>query len=265
MKIPGLCGFFLALLIGPRTLFASSLPVELYNLDFTAPEVGTYGTSGSVSTQSSVGPFTDALLFQATTDGGRLDLPVGPAGQRFNLQYDMLVHNVLNSQYAFTMYISAGTARSVSLHGLLNYIYVFQSIPYTQVNAGGFLNDRVYHFDIDIELDASSWSLAVDGSQRFSSSVDGTILHSIAFRFSPWYSGAPDAPGVYGALDNVVITVPEPSAFGLFGLGTFIATLQRRRRFGRALQSISVDGASSTVAPNQARGAKTSKAQERPR
>jgi hypothetical protein len=55
-----------------------------------------------------------------------------------------------------------------------------------------------------------------DGTQLFSNPFNASSLDDIRFGMAPWYAGAADAPTVYGALDNVVVTVvPEPAIFSL--------------------------------------------------
>jgi|ERR1039458_6030055 hypothetical protein len=189
---------------------------ELYNLDFTPNEVGTYQTdSGDPSVQSSVGPFADALVFHSVIGDDTIELPIGIAGSYYDIQYDVLAHDLLNSQYVFTMFLGM-TPTSVSLHGGQNSIEVFQSSPYTLDNLADFSNDQVYHFDISVDLNANLWSVTIDGTQMFSNPINASSLEDIYFSMVPWITGAIDAPGTYAALDNVVVSVvPEPAVFSL--------------------------------------------------
>jgi hypothetical protein len=205
------------------TLFIVAGPLsatELHNLDFTPPEVGIYETVfGSPSVQSSVGPFTDALVFHAVTFYDQIRLPINLSAPRYNIQYDVFTHNLLNSQYAFTMLLDTPEVRNVGFHGVLNDIYAYQ--PFVGVvNLGPFANDQVYHLEISIDLAANLWSVAVDGTQKFSHTIDASGLESIRFSMAPWTVGASNAPGTYAALDNVTVNaIPEPSSAALVVTG----------------------------------------------
>ena len=192
---------------------------ELYNLDFTPPEVGSYQVVfGNPTVQSSVGPFTDALVFHAVSTYDQIRLPINSDALQYNIQYDVFGHNLVNSNYIFHMTLDTPEVRSVSLHGGQNRIEVFQ--PFVLANLGPFANDQVYHFEIRVDLVANLWSVLVDGTQRFSHTYDASDLQSIRFTMSPAVGGTGDAPGTYAALDNVVVTdVPEPGPFALFVIG----------------------------------------------
>jgi hypothetical protein len=206
---------------------------ELYNLDFTPPEVGTYQTVfGDPSVQSPVGPFADALIFHAVTGYDQIELPIDTAGPRYDIQYDVLAHDLLNSQYAFTILLDTPEVRTVSFHGGLNSIYVFQPFPYTIANLADFANDQVYHFDISVDLEANLWSVAIDGTLMFANPINASSLEDIRFSMAPRIGGAVDAPGTYAALDNVLVSVvPEPSVFSLLiAAGAPALFLYRRKR-----------------------------------
>jgi PEP-CTERM motif-containing protein len=207
---------------------------ELYNLDFTPPEVGSYEVIfGKPTVQSSVGPFTDALVFHAVTTYDQIRLPITADAQQYNIQYDVFTHNLVNSQYTFDIALDTPQVRTVALHGGQNAIEVYQ--PFAGVtNIGALTNDQVYHFEIRIDLVANVWSVAVDGMQRFSHAFESSELRSLRFTMSPWIANASDAPGTYAALDNVVVTdVPEPSsaALALIGLVVGLGAVSVRSRF----------------------------------
>ncbi|HEY5296628.1 MAG TPA: PEP-CTERM sorting domain-containing protein [Verrucomicrobiae bacterium] len=199
------------------TASCSLSATELYNLDFTTDDVGSYETIfGNPSIQASVGPFANALVFHAVTGYDQIELPIGVTGPSYDIQFDVLVHNLLNSQYAFSMYLDTAFATSVDFHGGQNSIDVFQSSPYTTENLADFENDQSYHFDISVNLQANLWSVAIDGTQLFSNPVNASSLDDIRFSMAPWYFGAADAPTVYAGLDNVLVSVvPEPSIYSL--------------------------------------------------
>jgi hypothetical protein len=217
---------YLLLLLAVQSVSAT----ELYNLDFTPPDVGTYETVfGNPSVQSSVGPFTDALIFHAVTGYDQIELPIEISSPQYEIQFDVLTHNLLNSQYSFSVLLDTPEVRDVSFNGGLNSISVFQ--PFRESNVGSFLNDQVYHLDISVDLLANLWTVSIDGTQVSSNPINANELDSIRFSMSPWTVGASNAPGTYAALDNVVIdAVPEPSCIALILLATLICTVMYARK-----------------------------------
>lgn len=207
---------------------------EMYDLDFTDPDVGSViRVFGNPEVQSSVGPFTDALVFDAVAGYEQIQLDIGTVGPRLEIQYDMLVHNLLNSQYSFALLLDSTSVYRFDLHGGLNAMYASQSPPFVDATVGSFANDQVYHFAVSVDLLASTWSVAVDGAEKWAASMSGTNLYSIRFSMAPWVVGAGDAPGRYAAIDNVRISVvPEPSTFSLLlalGIPSFLACKFRKR------------------------------------
>lgn len=205
--------------------------VDLYDLDFTAPEIGAYQvTAGSPAIQASVGPFTDALVFDAVTGGGQIRLPIGTAWPRYEVQFDVLAHNLLNSDYSFGVYFDTAAVRTVNLHGGLNGIYLYQSSPFLNLSLASLANESVYHFAIALDAEASEWSVALNGNSLFSGACDAAALEGIRFGISPWLGGAANAPNTYVALDNVLVSaVPEPSAAALAAAGVLLCLLGRRK------------------------------------
>jgi hypothetical protein len=208
--------------IAVLTISSCSLPAtQLYNLGFTTNDFGIYQTSGNPSVQASVGPFTDALVFHAVTfQAGigydQIQLPFEATVSRYDIQFDVLTHNLLNSQYAFFLYLDTPQIPYVYFHGGQNRIGAFQPFPYTIANLAAFTDDHPYHFDISVDLQANLWSIAIDGTYLFDSPVNASSLDAIRFSLQPWTGGAVDAPTTFAALDNVVVSVvPEPSVFCL--------------------------------------------------
>lgn len=212
--------FFIIWATATRQVLAS----EVYNLDFTSPETGNYQTVfGHPAIQSSIGPFADALIFQAVTEYEQIRLDVGNVAPQYDIQCDLMMHNLLGSQYAFSIILdydlNQNQYQSVSFHGGLNSIQVFSPSPFGVGMIGGFSNDQVYHFGIALDFDAELWSLEIDGNHSFSSQIDGSNLQSIRFSMAPWIGGALDDPGNYAAIDNVVVTaIPEPSTLVLIAV-----------------------------------------------
>jgi hypothetical protein len=210
---------------------ATSRAVDLYNLDFTAPELGTYQvTLGNPSVQSAAGPFTDALIFDAVTGGEQIRLPTGQIAPQYELQFDIFAHNLLNSDYSFGVYLDTATVRAVNFHGGLNSIYVYQPSPFLNFSLAPLANDSVYHFDVTLNAQSAVWSVAINGTSLFDGPWDGAVLQDVRFGLAPWIGGAANAPNTYVALDNVVVSlVPEPSAAALSVAG-FLVWLKLHRR-----------------------------------
>jgi hypothetical protein len=189
---------------------------ELYNLDFSANDVGTYQTVyGNPTIQSPVGTFANALVFQppnSIPDYDQIELPFDVTGSYYDIQYDVLTHNLLNSGYGFTVFLDTPVIRSVDLDGNQDTVAVFQPSPYTGENVADFSDGQVYHFDISVDLQANLWTLAIDGTQVFSNPFNASGLQDIRFNLGANIEGASGASGMYAALDNVVVNVvPEPA------------------------------------------------------
>ncbi len=206
----------------------------LYNLDFTPPEVGTYQTVfGNPTIQSSAGTLTNALIFHGVTGYDQIRLPIGGLSPHYDIHYDVLVHNLLSSQYAFTMLLDTPEVRTLDIHGGQNRISVFQPFAGGMV-ASSFLNDRVYHFDVSVDFPANVLSVALDSIPRYAQPINAASLQTIRFNMGPWVGGAVNAPTTYAALDNVVITsTPEPNAvILLLGAAAFFVQCRRTRKIG---------------------------------
>lgn len=215
-------------------LFATASRVSaalLYQLDFTSPEVGAYQPIfGHPTVQSTVGPFTDALVFHAVTSYEQIELRIGGVGPSYTIEFDVLAHGLRNSQYSFGVVLDTPEVRTVTLHGGLNSVHIFQPSPYTNADVLSFLDDQVYHFALSVDLESSAWSLAIDGRQVFTNPLDAAQLQSVRFSLLPSQGNATNAPATYVALDNVVVTsVPEPLTFSLLAAGAAAASFRRRR------------------------------------
>lgn len=224
LKLP--LGVLLAVILSP-----ASRATELYNLDFTPPDVGTYQImAGSPSVQSTVGPLTDALVFDAVSGGEQIRLPIGATAPEYELQCDVLAQNLANSDYAFRVFFGSTTSQALIFDGGLNSVYVYQSSPFLNLSLAPLANDSVYHLDVILDLQNSDWTVAINGTQLFSGLLVGSGLQDIRFGLAPWIGGATNAPNVQVGLDNVVVSaVPEPAAAGLFVAGVWLwFRLQRR-------------------------------------
>ena len=223
MKIPTGVSWLICALCVVASL-AAARATELYNLDFTPPDLGTYQvTLGNPLVQSSVGPFTDALVFDAVTNGGQIRLPIAMSAPEYELQFDVFAHNLVNSDYSFGMFLDGTTVRSVDFHGGLNSVYVYQANPFLNLPLASLTNDSVYHLDISLDMQGLVWSVTINGNPLFNGPLSGAGLQDIRFGISPWIGGASNAPGTFVALDNVLVSAePEPSVAGLAAAGILL-------------------------------------------
>jgi hypothetical protein len=205
----------------------------LFDLDFTAPDLGAYQmVAGTPSIQASAGVFTDALIFDAVTSGEQIRLPIGVSGPRYEIGFDVLTHNLVNSGYSFGVYFDTPTVRSVNFHGGLGNVYLYQSFPFLNLSLASLVDDAVYHIDVALDAEHSAWSVVINGNPLFSGSCDAAAFQGIRFGTSRWLGSAADAPESYVALDNVrVSVVPEPSAAALAGCGVLAWLRFYRRKF----------------------------------
>lgn len=210
---------------------AASRAAELYGLDFSAPDLGTYQvTAGSPSIQSMAGVLADALVFDAVSGGGQIRLPINTTEPVCEVQFDVLTHNLSESDYSFGVYLDTASVHALNFHGGLNGVYLYQSAPFLNLLLAPMADDSVCHFAVALDAGSSTWSVAVNGTPLYGGACDAAALQAIRFGISPWIGGAADAPGTYVALDNVWISaVPEPSVAGLAATG-FVLWLGHRRR-----------------------------------
>lgn len=189
----------------------------LYDLDFTAPEIGSYSTVfGSPAVVSSFHGLSNALLFHAVSTYDQIRLNIGAAVPGYQIGFDVVTHGLRNSQYAFTTLLDTPEVRLVSFHGVLNDIYVFQPSPYTIQTPQSFVDDTVYHLDIMVDFPNNLWKISVNNVPVFSNPINASDVDSIRFSLAPAIGGAGNSPGTQVAIDNIrVDTIPEPSAYAL--------------------------------------------------
>jgi hypothetical protein len=114
--------FFVHLLlvaIAPAALRAQ----ELYHLDFSPSDVGTYQvTAGSPVIQAGAGPFSNALVFNAVTTGEQILLPIEVSAPEYELQFDVLPQGLANARliHPARQADPIHDGSSNQLHGLLS-------------------------------------------------------------------------------------------------------------------------------------------------
>jgi hypothetical protein len=189
----------------------------LYDLDFTAPDTGTYSTVfGSPVVVSSFDGLSDALMFHAvqTIDQVRLNLGTGAPG--YQIGFDVVTHGLTGSPYAFRALLDSMAPHSVALNGGFNDLEVFQSSPFTSQSLQPFADDTVYHLGITLDFAANLWTVSVNNVPSFSNPINLSDIDSIRFSLAPSISGAGNYPGTQVAIDNIMVeAIPEPSAYAL--------------------------------------------------
>lgn len=207
-----LAAFFFAAIPGSRAAL-------LYDLTFSGSNTGSYFTVfGTPSVQTSVGPLTNALVFHAVKSYDQIQLPINVKAPGYDIQYDVITHGLLNSNYNFALLLDTPEVRRIDFDGGSDKISVFQPSSYGQLI--NFSDDQVYHFDISVNLTTARLAITINGAQEYSAPLDATAVVSLRFSMAPNNGSASvtDAPGTYAAIDNVIIsTVPEPGTVG-FGV-----------------------------------------------
>ena len=219
----------LSLLMALAPSFAPAA-TPLYDLDFTEPETGSYAVlTGAPNVQPSAGPLTSALIFPAVASSTQISLPVNIDSPRYELLCDVLLHNFVDSDYAFMVRFDAGGLHTVNFHGGLNSIYAFQNSPFASQVLGSLGNDSVVRLGVVLDRVSGSWTVSLNGVPVASNPLNGAPLQSIGFALLPWIGGAAAAPDTFAALDNVTVIIPEPSGIALLTIALLAAGRIRRK------------------------------------
>ena len=206
---------------------------QLYDLNFTPSEVGTYSTVlGSPTVVPTFEGLSDALLFHAVTSYDQIELNLGVGAPGYQIGFDIVCHGVLNSQYDFAAYLDTPQIRSLNFHGGLNSIYVFQPVSGSGI-LEPLVDDSIHHVDMTVDVLHNLWTIAVDNTPLYSNSIGAADIQDVRFSMAPWVGGATNSPDTQVAIDNVVIsTIPEPAPYALVALGC-LAVLFRVRKNNR--------------------------------
>ena len=210
----------------------------LYDLGFTPDNINSYQVIfGSPTVVSSFEGLTNALLFHATTTYDQIELPIDTTAPEYQVDFDVVTHDLINSKYAFTMLLDTPEVRNTSLHGGLDALEVFQPNPYTVESLQSFADDTIYHLSFLIDLPNDSWEISVDGVSVYQNAIDATELDDIRFSMAPWYFNAPDDPNALAAIGNLQVeAVPEPSVSWL-ALSAGVIMIVSTKIFRRGIKS----------------------------
>ena len=95
----------------------------LYDLGFTPDNINSYQVIfGSPTVVSSFEGLTNALLFHATTTYDQIELPIDTTAPEYQVDFDVVTHDLINSKYAFTMLLD--TWDSISIQYVFKWLEV---------------------------------------------------------------------------------------------------------------------------------------------
>ncbi|MBU6953194.1 PEP-CTERM sorting domain-containing protein [Hahella sp. HN01] len=232
-----------------------------YDVDFNSP-VHTPGSTpttgsgadtptkigfGSPTVKEQFGALDDQpLVFNSTGNTApylydQIGFRLGRGYDNYRFEYDILASNLIGSEYEMTLLLDTPTVQNVYLrpNGQIGLTGRILSPPPA---AAYFEEDSILKFVIDVDLAASRWNIAVNGSHITSSTFQSSGGDIDNFRFSLGKKGfnSPRNDDVYVALDNLKVTsfvdgpdpvpVSEPGAFVLFGMALLGLFSKKRLR-----------------------------------
>lgn len=209
---------------------ATGSTIVYVDKDFTAPNTGGYQVVfGEPTVQPSVGPLQDALVFKAVSSYEQIKFSGPRSSSGLEIHYDLLTHNLRDSNYGFTILFDTPQVRTMTFHGGLDQLTVF--IPGSFSGFGpSFNDDQVYHIGMWIDFRSQTWDITLDGVPFQTLDFDAYAIDSIRFSLAPAYGGTLDAPNTYVALDNLTIaSIPEPPAWSLILAAVIPACFWYRR------------------------------------
>ncbi|WLQ15850.1 hypothetical protein O5O45_07975 [Hahella aquimaris] len=231
-----------------------------YDVDFNSP-VHTPGSTpttgsgadtptrivfGSPTVKERFGALDDQpLVFNSTGNSApylydQIGFRLGRGYDNYRFEYDILASNLIGSEYQMTLFLDTPTVQNVYLRPN-GQIGLTGRMPSPPPATTYFQEDSILKFVIDVDLAASTWEIAVNGSHVTSSPFrsSGGDIDSFRFSLGKIGSNSPRNDDVYVALDNLKVTsfvddpvpVSEPGAFALFGMALlgFLGFLSKQR------------------------------------
>ncbi len=235
----------LILLGGLSVLSLQTQATTLYQADFnsggTASQYGLNIVFGSPNIAHMFGAANDQqLVFNSPTGGYeqvKLNWPSAPvSGGDYQISFDLMTHNLIDSQYSFTMLLDTPTIQNLDIGGYGNWISTFNPMatgPSVFGTVGHLSDDTLMHVAIDINLNQSLWTIAVNGVGQYQGAfyTSGGGINDLRFNLSPWQGGAAAAPNISVALDNLQISsVPLPGAGSLLISALAAIAINTRRQ-----------------------------------
>jgi len=213
-----------------------------YDIDFEAPLhiAGSLVTTGdSTGTPTSIvtgnptisspiaSGFPSQSLWLSGGTSPQINLNLGHRPLGYAIEFDVLPVGVIESDYAFGIYLDTPYVRNVQLASYQGQVRVYPGSG-SGVFVGPYADNTIHHFFLAVNLRLDQWSVDMDGTQLFSAPFGAEDIESVRFGFSTVFP-QPRNPDAHAYLDNVRISViPEPSTFAM-SLTMFAAFVASRR------------------------------------
>ena len=188
-----------------------------------------------------------ALVFDGRTRYEQIEFRLDGSYEQYRVSFDYESANLNGSSYAFGIFLdsvdvfqsSTSDSKAIWFHGL-GVIDAYNPRNSTAEPPRTFNDGTSYHVLIDVDIPANRWTVSYNDLPWFTAPYDSVSqrIHAIRFSLAPWQFGAPDAPEVQAAIDNVhIAAVPEPQSIWLFSAGCcFLLWHLARRRFNHRVR-----------------------------
>jgi hypothetical protein len=213
--------------------------VEHYSVDFDTVQDGFDVQFGEPTIAASFDQLTDnALIFNpniSTYEQIGFDMR-GTGFDQYQLSFDLVTDNLVNSLYGFTVLFDTPTVQTLRFsgeHGLYTYTSGAGSRSDT---IGSWTDQNLMHVTIDVDMTQHMWTINTGIAPAYSGVFNGDALNTIRFSLSPWYGDTGIDPTISVGIDNILITsnqtisadvgvVPEPMTLLLLCSGFLVTGL----------------------------------------
>ena len=210
--------FLIPLLSALLLLAQPAVAAELYDITFAAPvhQAGQLPAVGNGPSRISSIQFGsprvvnnqpllsgNCLEFEAYTSYEQIELDLGGVSGAITLDFDVVTANLLDSLYAFAIFIDTPEVRTLDFHGPLRQLYAFK--PFGGGVLMSYADNRKYHIRMTADGIANQWTISVDGVEMYRSTLDATTFSSIRFGMAPAYAGAESNPAIKAWVDNIKV------------------------------------------------------------
>jgi hypothetical protein len=170
-----------------------------------------------------------ALVFDGRSTYEQIEYRLDGSYRQYHVSFDFESANLNGSSYAFNIFLDsvdvfgpgASDSKSISFHGL-GFLGMFNPRDSSGPPGRSFDDGLGYRVSVDVDLAANRWSASYNEQLFFTAPFNSVSdrIHSVRFSLAPWQAGAPDAPEVQAAIDNVhIVAVPEPRSVYLLAVG----------------------------------------------